>query len=214
MITISDSVKQIISGSDVALESMRAGILNNSAFAEQIRPEIESKVWKPVKKGSIVVALSRIKSQINNIPKLKPDVIIESISVKSPLGEISFEKTKEVIRATSLLSAKLINENGFLTITQGINEITIIYPEHLKDIIIKHFKIKPKGEYDNLMAVNCSFVEENYIEVPNMIFSLVSALASKRINIIEIVSTFTELSFIIRNKDMQETIDALKKYFR
>jgi len=57
------------------------------------------------------------------------------------------------------------------------------------------------------------FVEEEYIEVPNMIYALVAALASKRINLIEIVSTFTEISFIVRQKDMSKTVDILKEHF-
>ena len=46
-----------------------------------------------------------------------------------------------------------------------------------------------------------------------MIYTLVASIATKRINLIEIVSTFTEISFIVRQTDMRATIDILNANF-
>jgi hypothetical protein len=41
----------------------------------------------------------------------------------------------------------------------------------------------------------------------------VASLAAQRINIIEVVSTFTELSFIVRQEELEKSIAALNRHF-
>lgn len=213
MIKISDVVLEIINGDEIALEAIRMGILNLSAYAKKIQPLISEKTYKPVSIGAIVTALSRMRNKLNNVPPLRPIVTIEDMSIKSPLVEISYEKTAELIQIASKLDTRLLMKNSFYTITYGVGEISLIVSQDLKNKILKHFNVTPKGVYENLVAITLRFIEKDYIEVPNMIYALVSALASKRINIIEVVSTFTEISFIMREKDMKQTIDSLKYFF-
>lgn len=213
MIKISSLVEQVIQADDIAREALELNILNLSAYANRIKPQIETRLYKPVTTGSIVIALSRLRNKIKDLPDLYPKVVIDNISVKSPLAELSYEKTQDTIKSTSKLRPEIFKIDAFFTVTQGVNEITIICPKPLSDTVKKHFKVNPRGFYDNLASVTVKFVEADYIEVPNMIFSLVRTLASRRINIIEIVSTFTELSFIIRDRDLQDTVSALSPLF-
>lgn len=210
---ISDCVEEIIKGDTIAVEALRLQILNLSSYARSIQKEVETRTAKKVQMGSIVIALSRLQVDKNGIEELKPSVWIEDLGIKSPLCEISYEKTRETLNsAAKIRGAYLLNEH-FFTVTQGVREISIICPQELKDAIKLSFNTKPKGEYDNLVAVTVRFKEEEYIEVPNMIFSLISSLATKRINLIEIVSTFTEISFIVRKNDMSQTIECLQQFF-
>lgn len=211
MIKVSEAVEELINGDEIALEAHKIGILNLSAYAKTIKPTIEKMLLKPAEVGTIVVALSRIKTNTNNSPALKPHVKIEELSIKSPLSDITYYKNVQTLKALSKLPGKLA-ENGFLTITQGINEITIICSKELEKDILKYFETAPKGKYEDLVALTAKFDEKEYIEVPNMIFTLGSALATKRINLIEIVSTYSEISFIVKNADMQTTIDSLKQF--
>ena len=213
MIKVSEIVVEMLQKDEMALEALRAGVLNLSSYARKIQPQIEKRLYKPVKLGSIVTALSRIKLEDKGIVPLRPDVRIEDMSIKSPLCEITYEKTDEVLAKLPKLKTKRDANNKFFTITQGVGEVTIIMPENLENVVNEHFGIMPKGQYQDLVAITVRFVEEEYIEVPNMIYALVAALASKRINLIEIVSTFTEISFIVRQKDMSETVDILKEHF-
>ena len=212
MIKISQLVEDALTTDEIALEALRAGILNFSAYAEKIRPLIEKKLYKEVKKGSIVTALSRMAGKSKKLRPLRVNVHLEDLSIKSPLCEISYEISKEVSLKVSNLLAKHAGR-GFFTSTQGIGEVSVIVPQSFKKEVIASIKTKPKGQYENLAAITVRFIEEEYIEVPNMIYTLISVLASKRINIIEIVSTFTEISFIVRQNDMKDTIEVLKDNF-
>jgi hypothetical protein len=134
------------------------------------------------------------------------------MSIKSPLCELTYDRLNEVSRSLAKLGSKYAG-NGFFTVTQGIGEVTVIAAQKDKQLIQESISIKPKGQYDNLGAVTVRFVEQDYIEVPNMIYTLVSALATKRINLIELVSTYTEISFIVRQNDLNSVVDTFRERF-
>ena len=50
MIKITDTVLDLISADELALEAMRAGLLNYSAYADKIHSQVENLTKKPVKK--------------------------------------------------------------------------------------------------------------------------------------------------------------------
>lgn len=212
MIKISEVVSDMLHSDENAMESLRAGILNLSAYAEKIRPTVEKRLYKEVRRGSIVTALSRLSSHMVQIPPLRALVHMEDISIKSPLCELSYELSQEILRNVSKLTTKYARK-GFFTVTQGVGELTLIIPQSLKDQAVQVIAQTPKGQYDNLAAVTARFIEDQYIEVPNMIYTMVATLASRRINLIEVVSTFTEISFIVRQQDLKSTIEILKDNF-
>lgn len=214
MIKVTDVVQNIVKGDEVALEALRFGILNLSAYAAKIHPTVETVAVKSIKRGTIVVALSRLIKRLEPVASLKPNVIIDDISIKSPLCELTYEKTEGVLRSAATLQILSQTKNDFFTMTQGLGELTIICTQRARERIITHLKTATKAQYNHLVSVTVRFSEKNYIEVPNVIYVFVSALAARRINIIEIVSTYTELSFIVKRQDMERTLAALDSYFQ
>lgn len=211
MIKISEIVYEIIQGDEIALETLRMGLLNLSAYAQKIQPQISKRLYKTVSKGTIVTSLSRMKSRLTDVPSLFSEVKIKDMSIKSPLVEISYEKTAKLIKQASKLELKTLD--NYYAIVYGVGEISLIIQQNLKKIIINHFRTKPKNISSNLVAITVRFNKEEYLQIPNVIYTLLGALARQRINIIEIVSTFTEISFIVKDKDMKRTVDALKYFF-
>ncbi len=211
---ISDIVFELLQASETALESMRAGILNFSAYAEFVQPEVEKLAWKPVKKTTIVVALSRIAKSMEELHALRPQVVLDELSIKSPLCDITYEKTKHTAKQIRTLSQELGDkENTFLIVTQGMSEITIITLEEDEQKITRHFSHPPKSIYRDLVGVSVRFSEQ-YLIQPNVIYSILSLLAAKRVNLIEIVSTYTELTMVIEKREMEVAITALNRSFK
>ena len=213
MITVYEIVHQLLKEDDIALEAARRGILNLSSYAKLIKAAVEEKTLKEVRLGTIVVALSRcIPRVIAQVPPLIPSLCVQDISIRAPLFEISFEKTSAVLKKVSTLSHIWLNQ-GFFTLTEGLGEVTIISDAVLRSEIKAHFNTRPKGEYTDLVGITVRFDEQEYLEIPNAIFSLINALSVKRVNVIEVVSTYTEISFIVRSKEMDVAIEALKPFF-
>lgn len=213
MLRISDSVKEILLEDGFVLEAIQRGLLNFSAYAKQIHKTVEEKTMKPVALGTIVVAIIRLINTIETQPALHPKVEIANLSVTSNISEITYEKSEQSIAKLSNLSNSVFNIKEFFAVTEGVHDITIICSENVKNVVINYFTLVPKVTINGLVAVSVRFALD-YIEVPNTIYSLISALATRHINIIEVASTYKEFSFIVRQGDMEKTVRALYVYSR
>lgn len=211
MMRISDSVKEILFEDGFALEAIQRGLLNLSAYAKQIHKTVEKKTMKPAVLGTIVVALTRLVNATKTQPPLHPKVAIASLSIIPALCEITYEKNEQSISKVSNFSNTIINVKEFFAVTEGIHDITIICLENVKDAVVSYFTLAPKVMISDLVAVSVRF-SFDYIEVPNAIYSLISALATRHINIVEVTSTYKEFSFVVRKADMEKTIRALNSY--
>lgn len=211
MIKISDVVSEIIQEDLVATEAMRLGILNLSAYASQIKHEVEARTLKEVKTPSIVVALSRLEIEEISPGTISPYVPIRNISVKGSLAELTYEKTESSLADLSRLDTSLFRSREFFAITEGLAEITIVCPREEIHQIESHFSTLPKSKIDKLVAITVRFPPE-FLNIPNAIYTLVSALAIKRINLAEVISTYTELSFVVQQENLELTLASLHRY--
>lgn len=212
MLKISDAVRKILRRSDTASEALSQGILNLSAYASWILPEVEAETLKPVQHSSVVMSLSRLAREFQQQPSLKPQLKLEEITLKSGLCDITFEKTSQTLKDLKAFSQQLsADDQHFLAITQGVGEVTLILsPTYLEDALTI-FKDQPKKILPALVGLSIRF-SEKYLDEPNVIYSILSVLAVKRINLLEIISTYTELTLIINQEDMYSTLEALKPY--
>ena len=92
-----------------------------------------------------------------------------------------------------------------------MHEITIICSEYLKEEVLSIIHLSPKVTLTDLVALSVRFSDQ-YIQVPNTIYSLVRVLALRHINIIEVVSTYTEITFVIHKDEMRSAIESLQEY--
>lgn len=210
MIRISDAVKELVLHDGYVIEGIQKGLINLSQYAKRIQPVVEERCMKPVRLGSVVVALTRIAENISG-QELAPKVRIDRFSVTSNLYEVTYERTQESISAIRSLTSKLEKTEEFFTITQGMHEITIICSEQLKDQIQSAVHISPKVLLPDLVALSVRF-PDSYLEVPNTLYSLVRILALRHINVMEIISTYTELTFVLMKEEMKTAIEALEAY--
>jgi hypothetical protein len=198
-------VRELILSSEVARSALSAGFLNLSAYAATVQPEVERLACKPVQVGTIVVALSRLAKTVEARGPIVPPVDITHLSVKTGLVEITFDKTKvNRDKLQHLYQDKEFLAADFFTVTYGIGELSIVCPSQLLRAVRKLYGAqKPKLVFDNLAGLTLRF-DERYIHIPNQTFALVRLLAMRRINIIEVVSTFTELTFLLHQNDLKE----------
>lgn len=213
MIHIATVVEDILTHDDVALAAARKGWLNLSSYARSIRPRVQEVLMKDVQEGSIVTALSRLAATHaqKDYPQIGPDAI-QSLAVHSNLEGITYERS-DLVSAKIRETYNLVNPSNktFLTVTQGINEITILAEAQVAQVFRGKLKDASKI-YDktNLVGITVKFALGN-LELPNLIFALTRRLAYKSINIVEVVSTATELTYVIEKKDLAATLEQLQK---
>ncbi len=202
---VSDAVRNQLMNSESALTSLTEGVLNLSAYAKKIQKEIEKETMKPVKIGTIVAALARMSQDIDALPVICPPVKLLDIAVKSGLCEFAFEQSEaNRMSLQKLYESKSIAASDFFTATHGIGELALVASDKYRTHILKLFQPQePKLVSEKLCALTVRFAE-HYIDTPGQTFWLVRKIAIERLNIVEIISTFTELTFLLHEKDINK----------
>jgi hypothetical protein len=214
MIKIQPVVEDIVRGEFEAYLALTNNYMNMSSYAHRIRPMVEARTKKEATITSIVVALSRLRAQFKKEKPLVFNVPIKNITTKLPLSEIIFENRDAFVRELETLHKDIaVSQEDFFTSTIGTTEVDIICSSNLETKIVKHFKVKPKSVNRNLAAVGISFSWEVF-GMPNVFFSLLSVTARARINLEELVSTPTELIFIVSEKDFGRTVALFSELHR
>lgn len=211
MIKISPIVQNIMENDDLVKSIASKGLLNYMAYARSIKKQVEEKTMKEVKLGSITAAVARYVSNLKPI-ELPSEKDIQQISVQTNIEGVTYERSEEVSqKIQAIYNGIKMNNKTYITITQGINEITIIAENKVIDIFRQKLK-KYITIYDisDIIGITVKFGIK-YMSIPNLFYSLIRKIALKNINIVEIVSTATELTFIINKKNLQTALNQLHK---
>jgi len=207
---IAGYVRDVLDESEVATSAFLEGVLNLSAYAKKIQHEVERRAKRRVAVGTIVVALSRYEIDIRKRFSLTPKIRIESIAVRTGLTEVTFGKNQlNRARLRTLYESKAFNDVDLLTITSGVREISLIIPATMKATVLKVFRGEtPEIIVEHLAGLTIRFPAK-YLHTPNTIFTLLRPLALNRINILEVVSTYTELTIIVAEKNLKAAFAVL-----
>jgi len=214
MIKIHPIVRDIVVSEIEASFALTNGYMNMSSYAHRIKPKVEALAKKQVTITSLVVSLSRLRKELGKEKPLIHDVTIKNITTKLPLSEIVYENTNKVIEELESLHKNIsVSQEDFLTTTIGTGEIDIICSSSIANKVLRHFKTKPKFINDEFAAIGVSFGPEVF-GTPNVFFSLLAVTARAKINIEELISTPTELIFIIAEKDFAKTVSLFSNLHR
>ena len=214
MIKIQPIVREIVMGELEAYTALTDGYMNMSSYAHKIRPQVRERAKKEVTITSLVVSLSRLRKEFKKQKPLIQEVEIANITTKLPLTDIVYENTNSIIGKLESFHKKIsLSREDFFTTTISTTELNIICSSNIACSVRKHFGTKPKFTAENLAAVGISFSEKQFT-IPNTLFSLYSVIARARINIIEVVSTYTELIFVISEKDFSQTVALFSELHR
>jgi aspartokinase len=215
MVTISEEIKRIVLTSPFLEEGIMKGIINLSALAREIKPQIEKSLMKPLSDSAILMALKRFSDKFEgkNILAIETKKKLGDISVRSNLMEFTFLKSDTIFEKQKRLMMSIEDKrDNFLTFTQGIYELTIISGANLKERIIESFQgERLKTKLLNLSAIIIKLPPET-VKQPGVHYSILKQLAWKNINVIEVVSTFTEFIVILGRKDIDKAFSTLLNF--
>lgn len=216
MITVKEKLGEIISSSPLVEEALSEGLLNLSAFARKIKPEIESAIFKEVSESAIVMALRRIAAEIKERNALfeRTTGKIKDIVVRANLCEFTFLKSEFILeRWRELLHQGRKEREAFFAFTQGAFEITIIVNAALEGEVKEIFsEEKLISSIAQLSAISIRLPQDT-VQSPGVYYSILKQLAWQNINLIEVVSTLTEFTVILENREVDRAFSILLKYF-
>lgn len=215
MITVPEATKKVIERSRYLSEAMSKGLLNYSALARYIKPELEEMLFKDVSESSIIMALKRLEPYFK--PKFKQIDIFKTapeMIVRSNLGELTLSNSSELTRQLpKIFELYAAHSKYFFTVTEGVSETTIIASEGLFSDIKKLLKKETiLSEYKQLSSITIRMPKE-VMETPGIFYFFLKSLAWEGINIMEVVSTNLELTLILNDTEVNRAFAILKSLF-
>lgn len=212
MISVTDALSEIIKSYPLIEEGLTRGIVNYSAFAREIRPQIEKKLYKSVKEGAIVMALKRISQRLSkNKSKVAVTPNLTDLTVRSNLSELTFQNSETLPEKTRQLFNQIATKRDIVcTLSEGIRETTFIISSEIVNIVKEAFIGEVLiAQINNLSSISIKLPKE-VVYIPGVYYQILKMLAWEDINIIEVLSTYTELTIIIENKDVDKAFSSLK----
>ena len=189
MKTISTCVHDIIKHQPFLDDALARNIINFSSLAADLQPQVEKEMRKPVKQGSIIMALRRYhpkrsKFTSNNFRKLG-DII-----VRSGITEYTYLNSKDTIAKKASLLNSVKDQTGiYLNYSSNYQESNFLVSTSLQPTIEEIFKeeklVSVSGE---LASITISLPEKNTKTV-GLYFYIFKLLAYEDIPVYEVIST-------------------------
>ena len=214
METISSIVKKIIETKPFIHESMARGIISFGNLADILLPEIEKFYDGEVKNSAVVMALRRYGSELKKKEKeLHINEISYEITIKTNILDIIIEKRATLLNKLNKLYQLVALEKGdFLNITIGSNEVGIAvsqkYSAQLNNMLSEEIILHRKTD---LVALTVIF-SGDFLYTPGVIYEAVRKLAWEHINVLEMVSTMNELTFVINRSESAKAYETLQMF--
>lgn len=218
MSSISKVTEEIINRSPFLREAMTENLINISALARKIRPEVEKGTGKYIKEGAIVMAIKRMTPGVYHRLDLKIKNVIGGIGdflVRSDLIDFTFENSETLrVCQRELIQHVSNDQDNFFTLCKGITETTYIMNAKYVDDVKKIFKgERVKGHNLNLSSITVKLPETN-TETYGVYYYIMKHLAWEGINIEQVVSTANEFTGIVNSDDIDNAFKILMQLKR
>lgn len=215
MITVPEACKKIVERSPYLSEALVKGLINLSALARTIKPEIEEMLIKDVSEAAIVMALKRLSLQYpSSVRRTYRFTTHPDMLVRSNLVEINIANSETLVKKHQMfIEASGSQSKYFFVLTQGVFETTVIISRELERKIKKILNgEKVVTTFTNLSAITIR-LSKRAIEAPGTYYFFLKSLAWEGINIIEVVSAYLELTIIIEDNEVNHAFAILKSLF-
>lgn len=217
MESIGKITEDIINRSPFLRESMTEGLINISALARKIQPEIEEMTGKEVKEGAIVMAIKRMSPGLYHKLNVKIKNVLGELGdflVRSNLSDYTYQNSESLGARQSELIRLLNSEDGFFALCKGVTETTIITSDKHRETIERLFvNERLIASTQNLASVTVKLPYIN-TEIYGIYYYILKQLAWEGINIIEVISTANEFTVLVAQDDVDKAFKILMQLKR
>lgn len=215
MKTIASCVEHIIISSPFLEEGLSRGIINYSALAKELNPQISEMLRRSVKDGAIMMALRRYHPPYNIQSSHRLKSVFKNlgdITVRSNLSDFTFQNSNTLIQNHSqILQSISNNQQIFYAFTRGIFESNIIISTSEKDNLLVAFKNETQiGLKDKLSAISL-YLPKGNSQISGLYYQIFKQLAWENITLYEVVSTTNEFTIVVEDHLVDHAFSIIKR---
>ncbi len=171
---------------------------------------------KPVKVGSIIMALRRYQPPIEMANTVKLEKTLKNlgdITLRSDILDYTFKNSNTLMDSHSKMMEVIKKQTHlFYTFTKGIYESNILISSSLKEEIDKHYTGEICTEIkDNLSAITIGLPKDN-TKTSGLYYQFFKRLAWEGISLYEVVSTTNEFTILVEDELVDKAFSAIKSF--
>jgi len=205
MKTITSVVHDILRHQPFLDDALSKDLINFSALAIHIQPEVEKELRKPVQQGSIIMALRRYapkKHLFKNISFRQMGDIV----VRSGITEYTYLNSRTILNSHAVLLNLVKDIAGvYLNYSSNYQESNILVSGELKDTVAKSFeKEKLVSVKSDLSSITIT-LPKNSSQSVGLYFYIFKLLAYEGIPVFEIISTSNYFALFVEKEYVNQT---------
>ena len=212
MITIGEIVNTYIQNHPFIQQAMSDDLINFSSLARVLRPKVEKELMKRVEASAVGMALRRSAAEMKKKHTAVPIIQPEEIVVRSGIVEYTFAKSNTIASTVATFLHSIAKENTYFSaVTQGVFEVAVIVSAQYEAKVKKVFEKEKITSIHTKMSAITLRLPMNNVVVPGVYNRFLQKLAWEHINIIDIVSTLTEFTVLLSEKEVDRAFTLLKE---
>ena len=189
MQTITSVVHNILRHQPFLDDALAKDLINFSALAIHLQPEVEKELRKPVQQGSIIMALRRYAPK-KHLIKNTSFRQMGDIVVRSGITEYTFLNSKSILSSQASLMNIVKDEVGvYLNYSSNYQESNILVSSDLKETVSDCFKdeilVSVKSDLSSITIT----LPKNSSQSVGLYFYIFKLLAYEGIPVFEMIST-------------------------
>lgn len=211
MISIAQKVEDAVNESPYLREAISQGIINLSALARQLQPNIQKELLKPATSEAIFMALQRYQKSIKPYYTVNPAEYLANMGLKSDLFELTVKNSPSLLEnLATFAKSSAQNQANLFVFTQGLYETTIITSNSLRPKLTELLKNEQISHtIPDLVGITLQRTH-GQIETTGVLQYPLRVLAWKEISVIEIVTTMNDIMIIVRDFEVDRAVSSIR----
>lgn len=211
MLPISHTIELIIRRTPFLEDGLASGLLNLSAIARKIRPEIEQKHLRTVTDAAIIMALTRIADQLKTKDrKSHIPLTLKDITVETNLTEYVFKHSPTMVQFHRKLVELIENKEECMNYSQGLFETTALVSANLEAEVERLAATEKMIKKISQICAVTLRMNQDTVTMPGVYYRILKALAWENINLLEVISVYSELTLLFEEKDIDRAFSVVK----
>jgi aspartokinase len=212
MISIPEKVEEIVNQSPYLREAVSNKLLNLSALARQLQPQIKQELMKDVSESAVFIALQRYSQSVKPFYAVNPAHYLANLGLRSELFELTVKNSPKLLQKLSRLAQAIQDQHtALLVFTQGQYETTIITSTSLRKDLQTALKDEEiTSTIPDLTAITLQRTH-GQIETTGVLQFPLRILAWEGISVIEIVTTLNEMMIIVRDFEVDKAVVSIRQ---
>lgn len=212
MITVSQKVEGLVNESPYLREAMTDKLVNLSALARQLQPQIEKSLMKDVTESAVFMALQRYGLSLKPYYTVNPAHYLANLGLKSDLFELTVKNSPALLGTLTKLAKAIQDKHATLFVfTQGQYETTIITSSTLRDSILTALKAETiTSTIPDLTGITLQRTH-GQIETTGVLQYPLRILAWQGISVIEIITTLNDIMLVVRDFEVDRAVVSIRQ---